>query len=109
MANQYDGLLTLILDKSTPDPQIVVYNETHMANLRAGLSRAKQRLDTLRSFTGEESLDNYMFKYTKDEKRPHLITISLVPKQEPFEIVYVTEEKLGETYGTEVSDDMGES
>lgn len=89
MRNNYQKLLDIILDPDSPDPTVVVYNERHLASLRAGLSRAKKVAQTLRAFTNEENLDNYIFKYTPASDRPHLITISLVPAPQGFEIVLV--------------------
>lgn len=88
MSSDYQKLLGMILDPDLPDPTIVVYNERHMNTLRAGLSRAKRKASTLREFQGESTLDALKFKYTPDSDKPHLITISLVPDNNNFSIVF---------------------
>jgi len=103
----YQKLLDVILDSNSPDPTIVVYSEKQLASLRAGLSRAKRVAETVRTFTGEETLDKYIFKYTPAPDNPSLITISLVPAPQGFEIIFADSRgKPNESPGEQVLDNV---
>lgn len=94
MKNQYDVLLERILDPSTPDPTIVVHNEAHLSNLRAGLSRAKYRIEAYREFMGLTSLLGYEFSYVQSPSDPYKYTIRLEKKKPSFTIEYATAEPI---------------
>jgi hypothetical protein len=109
--NQYDTLLEHVLHAhetgGTP-PTIVVYNAEHMGALRAGMSRAKDTANILRSFMGESSLDSLQFKYSRDKERPGLVTITLEPAQR-FQIEYLTEGVHDGTATTEIPNSLGDT
>lgn len=89
--NQYDRLLERVVaahEGREPAPTIVVYNEEHMATLRAGLARAKKQLSTILALMGEDTLDSYQFKYSRSTPRRGEVTITLEPINR-FQIQYV--------------------
>lgn len=83
IASPYEELLERILASPDDPPTILVYSDSHYATIRAGLSRAKKKYDTVRSFMGEESLTEYRFQYARAKDDPNKVTISLVKVELP--------------------------
>jgi hypothetical protein len=86
----YPELFKSILDAGDEGIQVVIFNDNHLARVRAGLSRQKKEHATVCQMCGEVNLAaGKQFQYTADEEQPGMFTIKLV-KQEPTEFVIVT-------------------
>lgn len=103
MANQFDKLLSRILTKN--GETVIIYNELHYSNLRAGLSKAKGRLLAMHQLLDDDSLENTRFVYTPNPKDPHKVTITLEQVAPSFKIIYADESE--EPPDAEVPTNMG--
>jgi hypothetical protein len=85
----YPELFKSVIDAGPEGIQVVIFNDNHLARVRAGLSRQKQEYRKVCKFCGDkDQTRGKQFEYTPDPEVPGMYRIRLV-EITPTEFVIV--------------------